>query len=551
MMRRTSIIVLAVALGSSAQTGLSQAPGSVTPPPKASASVSGIVADAQTQSPVRHAVVRINSADSFSGGRVTLADAQGRFEITGLTGGTYVLSATRVDYLTTTLGQQRPDGPGAAFDLADGETKTGFVIPIQRGGVITGRVVDDYGDPAAGVQVFALQRQVESGDTPVRPVGFPVTTDDRGLFRLFMLQPGQYYVLARLNDAGSPVSEAAPAPVGTYFPASAELANAVGVNVVNGRETTADIMLRSARFTEIRGRALGANGLPLAGAAVSLSTRVSGIIPSVSSVTAGADGAFAFTSVAPGQYLVAAQRGGVNREADIEKGFADVTVGDEPVGEVLIRASRGAVMRGVIVTESGEPVPLPSAAFAVRAVISAGELDRSQRSAGVDENYRFELTGLFGRHRLEVVTQGTASQWAVKRIRYGGTDVTNEVFSFQGQVIDGVEIVLSDRWATLSGIVRDANGRPAGDAPLVLFPVDPSLRIPESRSIRGMRSDREGRFGVSWLLPGEYLLATPATMKPNEWNDPSFLERLEATALRITLSEDDEQTVEIRIGKSP
>ena len=172
------------------------------------------------------------------------------------------------------------------------------------------------------------------------------------------------------------------------------------------------------------------------------------------------------------------------------------------------------------------------------------------RGGGVDENYRFDLAGLFGRHRLDVVMQGVTGQWAVKAIRRGGVDVTNEFFSFQDQAIDGVEIVLSDRWATLSGVARSGNARPAGDAPLVLFPVDETLRIPDSRYIRGMRTDREGRFGISWLLPGEYLLASPVAMEDGQWNDVAFLGRLEGTAIRVTLLDDEEQSMEIRIGRA-
>ena len=39
-------------------------------------------------------------------------------------------------------------------------------------------------------------------------------------------------------------------------------------------------------------------------------------------------------------------------------------------------------------------------------------------------------------------------------------------------------------------------------------------------------------------------------MEDGQWNDVAFLERLEAMAIRVTLSDDEEQSVEIRIGRA-
>ena len=208
-MTRTALVLIVIVMAAVPTSAGAQSPGTTAPPPKASATVSGVVIDAQTQAPVRNAAVRINPSESASGGRIAVSDAQGRFEIAGLIGGSYVLAAARADYLPPALGQRRLGSADAILELAEGETRTGVIVPMERGGVITGRVVDDYGDPVPGIQVFALQPRPADADSSVRPVTFPATTDDRGVFRLFMLPPGPY-TCSRARTLPVPLARNAP-----------------------------------------------------------------------------------------------------------------------------------------------------------------------------------------------------------------------------------------------------------------------------------------------------------------------------------------------------
>ena len=145
--------------------------------------------DLITRAPVRFALVQLGPVEGPSRNRVATADAEGRFQITELPAGSYSLTATAPNYLPSTLGARRIGGPGTPVELADGETRDNITIPISRGGVISGRVVDDYGDPVAGLQVLAMRASYDDGaETLGSEMGS--RTDDRGAFRLFMLRPG-------------------------------------------------------------------------------------------------------------------------------------------------------------------------------------------------------------------------------------------------------------------------------------------------------------------------------------------------------------------------
>src|SRR4029079_18654873 len=80
-----------------------------------------------------------------------------------------------------------------------------FALP--RGGVITGRVLDEFGDPVSDVQVAALRPQTVGGSRRLVNMGRPGTTNDIGEFRLFGLPPGDYFVSATFRNQFGPFAE--------------------------------------------------------------------------------------------------------------------------------------------------------------------------------------------------------------------------------------------------------------------------------------------------------------------------------------------------------
>ena len=98
------------------------------------------------------------------------------------------------------FGQRRPGDPGTPIDLGDGQTAEKVNFVLSRGGVISGVMVDDGGEPIAGTQVAADALSVHPGkrgvSCPRRSEGSTDRTDDQGGFRLYGLPPGEYFVSA-------------------------------------------------------------------------------------------------------------------------------------------------------------------------------------------------------------------------------------------------------------------------------------------------------------------------------------------------------------------
>ena len=108
--------------------------------------------------------------------------------------------AQKGSYIPLQWGQQRPNEPGKPLDILDGQTVEKIDFSLPRGGVITGRVLDEFGDPAADVQVAAMRAQNIGGTRRLMPAGRMATTNDIGEFRLFAIPPGNYYVSATLRS---------------------------------------------------------------------------------------------------------------------------------------------------------------------------------------------------------------------------------------------------------------------------------------------------------------------------------------------------------------
>jgi hypothetical protein len=61
-----------------------------------------------------------------------------------------------------------------------------------------------------------------------------------------------------------------------------------------------------------------------------------------------------------------------------------------------------------------------------------------------------------------------------------------------------------------------------------------------------VRSDQTGAFHVRSLPPGDYLLIAVDDVEQGEWFDPAFLEKLRPAAKRVSLTEGEKKTEDLR-----
>ena len=185
-------------------------------PPRADAAISGVVRDGATGQPIADAIVQLGSIaarDFPDVSQRALTDARGRFVFLGLPAGTfYTILAQKSGYFDGAFGALRDTADTMRpIHVADGQWISSADITLWKPGSITGTVVDERGEPVIGVFVRLLGRLRVAGRDHLA-AGPLAMTDDRGMYRLAPLRPGQYSVMVPSVQAAIPVSALPPAP---------------------------------------------------------------------------------------------------------------------------------------------------------------------------------------------------------------------------------------------------------------------------------------------------------------------------------------------------
>jgi protocatechuate 3,4-dioxygenase beta subunit len=163
--------------------------------------ITGVVsAGGGNGSPVRRARVML-SGPELRGGRSTVTNDQGQFTFSALPPGRFTMTASKAGYVDVPYGAKRPGRPGTPIQLAAAQKMEGANITLPKGGVITGVVVDDSGEPAPGTQVRVMRYVMRTGEKTLQQAG-QAQADDRGIYRIYGLQPGDYLISAVPRNQG-------------------------------------------------------------------------------------------------------------------------------------------------------------------------------------------------------------------------------------------------------------------------------------------------------------------------------------------------------------
>ena len=259
--------------------GQRQGPGQMRDtgkPKEGTGVIRGRVFAADANGPLRRARVRLSSPE-LQISRMATTDMEGRFEFKKLPAARYNLNASKGSYVSLDFGQRRPFERGRPVDLGNGQVLEQVDFTLPRGCVITGRVVDDLGDPVADVGITAMRQQYVEGRRKPVPFGRNAMTNDAGIFRLYGLPPGDYYVGTMFSPAqggGGPMgadNEEGFVYAPTYYPGTPSLGDAARVSVKVGQERGGiDFTLVSSRTASVSGFAFNSRGLPALGASIAL-----------------------------------------------------------------------------------------------------------------------------------------------------------------------------------------------------------------------------------------------------------------------------------------
>jgi hypothetical protein len=257
--------------------------------------------------PLSDAVIFLNRAFARLYGPPLTAttDSDGRFRVSGLDSGLFMVSAQLPGFTTPDVTPE----PGETNYYRPGDTVN---LTLIKGGVITGTVRDSNNDPVVAVAVRALRVRDGLGRAEAGRSNSLFTerlTDDRGVYRIYGLPPGIYVITAGSSQRLFGTFNAYESDAPTYFPSSTR-DTAAEVPLRGGEEATGiDIRYRGERGHTISGTVSGFIETSIrSGVSITLRHRSSGAFEGTSFVVPGAKPGFALNGVSDGEYEVMAQQ---------------------------------------------------------------------------------------------------------------------------------------------------------------------------------------------------------------------------------------------------
>src|SRR5262249_2872487 len=443
-------------------------------PKTGTARIRGRVFAADTGQPLRKAHVRAFSPE-LRDNRMTSTDANGAYELKDLPAGRYSINASKGSYVSLSYGQVKPVDTGKPLEILEGQTVEKVDFKLPRGAIITGRVVDEFGEPIADVQVMPVRYMFMQGRRRLQPFGRSSATNDIGEFRIFGLAPGQYFLAAVLRNTMYGESDDRSGYAPTYYPGTSNVAEAQRLTVGVG-QTLSDISvtLIPARTARVTGIVVDAEGQAVARGYVNAVQRTGGIGMGMGSMGGGQirpNGSFPVSGLAPGDYLlqVNTSTGSGPRQ---EFGSAVVSVDGEDVNGVRLVMARMSIATGHIVVDGPADSIRPAA---IRVNASPIDSDMTMMMGGgggaAKDDWTFELRTR--PPRLAIRAFGPSADWTLKAVRLKGADVTDSGIEFKpNEDISGIEIELTTKATQVSGQVTNGRGEPAKDYTVIVFAHD-------------------------------------------------------------------------------
>jgi len=535
------------------QGGRAQPPNAGDQPP-GTATLRGHVFAADTGQPLRKAQVRIMQQIDVTPGpalvarenRLATSDAQGAYEFKELHAGRYTIMANKGSYVSMQYGQTRLTEPGKPIQILDNQTIERVDFSLPRGGVITGRILDEFGEPLSEVMVAPERFQYVQGQRRLVPAGRTVSTNDLGEFRIFAVPPGQYYLQATWRVGGmfggNTDDRTGYAPM--YFPGTVDVAQAQRLTIAIGTEVSDVVMtMKPTRAARVTGTVVDSQGRPMSGLLMVMQSSGIGFMSTGAPIR---DGAFTLNGLAPGEYSLRAQQMG--NPAESEVAIARITVGSDDISGLQIVAAKPTAARGRVVVDPAAMSSLPPRLILSASPVQLMAMMGPMAPAPVQDDMTFELKSPPGQYRLNLQPVGMG--WAIRSVRLNGVDVTDGFEIKANQEIDALEVELTNKLTTITGLVTNARGEAQKDYSTLVFAQDSARWGGNTRYQSMGRPDQDGRFKISGLPPGEYYIIALDRVDSGEAGDPEFLERIRTKTSRLSLDEGETKTIDLRINSA-
>ncbi len=535
-------------------TVLAAQPVTQPKPPSArmeSCSIEGQVVNAITGEPLTKVAIDVWQVGNSPGQRYdTITTAGGRFAMRDMEPGQYRMRANKRGYGAGEYSTRRlTAGTGTTLSLDPGQHLKDVVLRMSPQAVITGRALDDDGEPLPNVGFFLFRYTYRRGKRQLEECD-QANTNDLGEYRMFGLSPGRYYLSATPNDfAGRRQAYdngRGYAPV--YYPGATDPAGAKAIDLEAGTLLRGvDITMIKTRTARVRGRVVDPtpkqNGQ---GAGVNLRPQDESRYMFGGNFYSGVDqqGNFEIKSVVPGAYYAHAYKS-VGGKA--YQGRQPIDVRESDIDNLVLELSPPGELKGQF-------------RFEGRSAGTPGEaqiwLEEEHATAGATGHMHpdgsFTITDIQpGRYHLNIFS--LPGDYYLKSARLGDQEVLESGLDLIHGISGTLEITLSSNGGQVEGVVLNANDQPEAGATVVMVPDEP--RRGQSHLYKDVTTDQYGRFTIRSIAPGGYKLFAWEEIEDGAYENSDFLKTFEALGEPRTIREGSRESAQLKLipaeGKKP
>jgi uncharacterized surface anchored protein len=501
--------------------------------------IAGIVVNAGSGEPIRHAAVAVLSEEESETLAAVESDNEGRFTIGQLPAGKYQLTASKRGFLTAFYDEH--EGYNTAIVTGPGQDTEKLKFRLVPGAVLHGVVTAEGGDPVEGAKVMLFAKphgKMSSEHSAQQDV---TTTDDTGAYEFTNLAAGDYLIAvsaepwyalhhsadrARKKQAAGEDSSAAldvSYPI-TFFDSTTEEAAATAITLTGGGREEANIGLHALPSLRVVVETPRKQDGGIARA--ELRQMVFGTM--VSAVSAGfmdamQTGTTEFDGVSPGHYELV--QGDQPRVAELD--VASNLQVDSELGVPAVSVS------GTLRSVSG--IPLPDQVALTLESIDTGRFQDSIESPGIRGGFNF-ATVPAGNWKLSAA--GAGKPLAVASITVNGHTHIGNLLTVNDRPLSLV-VNIGIQETRVEGFAR-RNSKGVAGAMMVLVPKDLA-------ALRGLarrdQSDSDGSFSLRDVTPGQYMLVAIEDGWEIDWEDPAVIGRYLPRGIAVTVSDTSGKTI--------
>jgi len=549
-----TLLLLLAATGSIAQSD-STAPQR---PDKNTSSIEGTVVKDPGDQPLKKAIVEVIPEEEGGANYTAVSDLEGHFIISNVQPGRYRIFAERTGFIEVDKSGHRL--AGTAISIAAGQSTHDLQLRMLSAAIVTGRVVDEDGDPMANVDISVLRYGYSSGRRELEQERSE-RTNDVGEFRIAGLLSGRYILSASPSpdfSSVTPFKRSAPETdktetgyVTTYYPGTNDVSQAVPLELHPGDEVPVDFTLVPTRTFRVRGSVVNSGSSRSSDA---LGQGVVMLHPQnfSSEVFTAAEvdqnGKFEIRGVAPGSYTMTLMR---NDGETAQLSHQELVVANSDVNGVRLVPVQGSQIRGQLRIENAPRLDLTTLVVLLRPANGSSNPVVGSEQGRLKPDGSFELNNVSpGRYTVSI-SGGTRAMrdYFLKKVIAGGRDVSDSDVIVPGSTTVSMSLILSPAAASLEGSVVDDQNQPVANVTVVAVP-DATHQDQIDRYQRSL-ADQHGHFLLRGLTPGRYTVFAWPHVDEGAYYDPDFLKEYEPSGEKVQLGEGARRTVMLKVLPSP